>query len=140
MGEGREKNKPLRHGNLTTEGSRVVFCSCNPLPLVLLHLAKVVVYHVWTAFLSSVKTGGLFCLARLLHVCLCLIWGARPAPPNLLPEECHIPKQNYRFYFLECLPVQMRYSWNVKPQPMKLHSKKNPFTLSKVYIVPVHPK
>jgi hypothetical protein len=34
--------------------------------------------------------------------------------------------------------MQMRY--DLKHQPMKLHPKKNPFPLSKVYLVPVHPK
>jgi hypothetical protein len=47
----------------------------------------------------------------------------------------HIPQQNYRFNLLE-----MRHFWNVKPQPVKLHSKKNPFPLSEVYIAPVQPE
>jgi hypothetical protein len=33
----------------------------------------------------------------------------------------------------------MRYLQNLKPQPMKIHLKKNPFPLPKVYIAPVDP-
>jgi hypothetical protein len=68
--------------------------------------SKVIIYHVWTAFLSLVQNGRLRFLSRDSSSPTDL--GSLTS--NILPEECHIILDgNYKFNLLESLSMQMRY-------------------------------
>ena len=68
--------------------------------------------------------------------------------PKIFYLRAHIPQQSHKFNFLfpskslpskylrflECLSMKMSYPQTLKPQQMKLHSKKNAFPLSRVPI------
>jgi len=81
-------------------------------------------FWAWCKMEDSIFSAGLSPL--------CLIRGAWP--PSSTWGISHNPSWNYRFNLLECLAIQMSYLQNFKPQPMKLHPKKNPFLFLKVHI------
>lgn len=99
-------------------------------------VTKVVVSHVWIAFLSSTQNGGVSFHGRSL---LSSAWSME-LNPNLLSVSCN-PWQNYRFHFLECLSKQMSIprtlnlsQWKPLPTLQGSYIYSPWFTLSKMYV------